>query len=388
MSALDDALAAVLNSRLSYCKFLSANDTGENGSHQAGIYIAKNAWPILFDAPGERGSNKSRRVRITWPDDLATDSRFIYYGSGSRDEYRVTSFGRNFPWLRPRHTGSLFILVKNDDDAYSAFALDSDEEMDRFMEATGVGPAETNSLIGPPSPDSLIIEADAIREYVSSHDSFPSTAEMARASRGIWNLSHRDAGDSKTKPDATLLRWIDTEYRLFRSLEIALYLPRAREGFENMDEFLNLANTALNRRKSRAGASFELHLAALFSANELSFTSQARTEGNRRPDFIFPSEDAYRDPSFPVEKLVMLAAKTTCKDRWRQILTEAGRLDGRIKYLCTLQQGVSRDQLDEMEEERVRLVVPKEYLSSFPADRRQRIWTLERFIAFAGSLND
>lgn len=45
------AIQVVLNSRKAYCKFLSANDTGLTGGHQAGIYISKPSVPILFDEP-------------------------------------------------------------------------------------------------------------------------------------------------------------------------------------------------------------------------------------------------------------------------------------------------------------------------------------------------
>lgn len=77
MNLCEQAIASTFAGELAYCKFLSANDTGENGSHQAGIYIAKSAVPILFNEPGMRGSNKDRMVRIIRPEGLATDSRFI-----------------------------------------------------------------------------------------------------------------------------------------------------------------------------------------------------------------------------------------------------------------------------------------------------------------------
>ena len=104
-------------------------------------------------------------------------------------------------------------------------------------------------------------------------------------------------------------------------------------------------------RKSRAGKSFEHHLAALFSGNELLFEEQVVTEGNKKPDFIFPSANAYHDRAFSDERLVFLAAKTTCKDRWRQILNEADRFKGKTKYLCTLQQGMTVKQVNEMTEQ-------------------------------------
>lgn len=386
MSIYEDALQATAAGQMIYCKFLSANDTGENGSHQSGIYIAKNAFPILFERPGIRGANKDRRARIKWQGSRLTNSRFIYYGVGTRNEYRITNFGRDFPWLRPYYTGSLFILVKIDSNNYEAFILDTDDEIEMYMDAVGIGPAETNALLRDLPPDPSIIEREAIDSFVSAHRAFPSTSVLAAAARHVWELAHDHAEEAIYQPDSMLLHWIETEYRLFRHLETALYLPIMQNGFENMDRFVELANTVLNRRKSRAGASFEWQLSALFTANGLSFSAQPTTERKNRPDFIFPSSEAYLDPSFPAERLIMLAAKTTCKDRWRQILPEAGRLDGSIKYLCTLQQGISRAQLDEMERMRVKLVVPEEYISAFPSDRRDRIWTLRNFIDFARSL--
>ena len=103
---------------------------------------------------------------------------------------------------------------------------------------------------------------------------------------------------------------------------------------------------------------------------------------NKKPDFLFPSQAAYHDVTFPTEKLISLAAKTTCKDRWRQIINEADRLKGMPKYLCTLQQGISPAQMDEMQTENIILVVPKPYIQAYPDDRRERIWTITKFIKF------
>ena len=74
--------------------------------------------------------------------------------------------------------------------------------------------------------------------------------------------------------------------------------------------------------------------------------------------------------------MILLAAKTTCKDCWRQVINEADRLRGKNKYLCTLQQGISTAQMDEMESEKVISVVLKPYIASYPRDRQDRIWTI------------
>ena len=86
--------------------------------------------------------------------------------------------------------------------------------------------------------------------------------------------------------------------------------------------------------------------------------------------------------TFSIEKLCTLAAKTTCKDRWRQILNEADRLRDENKYLCTMQQGISAAQMDEMQAEKVVLVVPKAYHSAFHKEKRDRIWTLGKFVRY------
>lgn len=94
------------------------------------------------------------------------------------------------------------------------------------------------------------------------------------------------------------------------------------------------------------------------------------------------AQASYHDMTFPTERLISLAAKTTCKDRWRQVINEADRLRDRPKYLCTLQQGISPAQMDEMQSENVILVVPRQYITSYPADRQDRIWTLSKFVSY------
>ena len=89
-----------------------------------------------------------------------------------------------------------------------------------------------------------------------------------------------------------------------------------------------------------------------------------------------------------MERLTSLAAKTTCKDRWRQVINEADRLKSRPKFLCTLQQGISGAQMDEMQAENVILVVPRPYIRTYPADRQSRIWTVEGFVRYVQEVED
>lgn len=343
------AINSVLNSEMGFCKFLSANDTGATGGHQSGILISKSAVGMLFTSQElEQAGIPKRTVKIKWQDDFETESSFTYYES--KNELRITRFGRGFPFLKPEQTGALFVFTKQTDTDYSGYFLETDEE---------------------------------IQEFISGLDvDFPSSEIMSAAARMIEEKAYDHAEYIVTNPDEKIIRWTNMEYTLFRALEYARYGEIITKGFHSVDEFVRVANVVLNRRKSRAGKSLEHHLAAIFDGNEIEYSSQAVTEGRKKPDFLFPSQEAYHDFNFSTERLVSLAAKTTCKDRWRQVLNEADRLRDRPKYLCTLQQGISGAQMDEMQTENVILVVPGPYINTYPKDRRDRIWTISRFVKY------
>ena len=386
---MDDALQMAIKSvsygKKAFCKFLSANDTGETGGHQAGIYISKPAIPILFDKPCERGYNCERWVKIHWFNYKDTDTRFIYYGSKTRNEYRITNFGKGFPFLKPEYTGALFVLVqsKESDEDYEAFVLNTEDDINQFLENFNMAPTETNNLITTGNVDLDLQEKKEIYSFISYLKAdFPSSEIMSSKARDIQNVVYNHLEYIISNPDQKLLDWTSMEYKLFRALEHVPYGEAIRNGFENVEDFITLANQVLNRRKSRAGKSLEHHLSAIFDGNAVSYTAQAVTEGRKKPDFIFPSEAAYHDTSFSVEKIISLAAKTTCKDRWRQVLNEADRLRDKNKFLCTMQQGITSAQMDEMQSEKVILVVPKPYIKTYPRDKQDRIWTIKRFIEY------
>ena len=188
--------------------------------------------------------------------------------------------------------------------------------------------------------------------------------------------------DTSSGPDQRLLNRRDCEFNIFRSLEEAVELPTIQRGFETMDEFLGRAQSVLQRRKARSGRSLELHARRIFAEEGLrenhNFAHQPESEPGRRPDFLFPSAEAYRDTAFPEARLRMLAVKTTCKDRWRQILNEADRIER--KHLLTLQEGVSERQYSEMEEAGVQLVVPDPLVDAFPSSVRPKLQSLCSFI--------
>lgn len=377
----NQAIQSVLNSQQAYCKFLSANDSGATGGHQSGILISKSAKDMMFTQALENENILKRTVEIQWQNDFRTESNFTYYSS--KNELRITKFGRSFPFLNPEQTGALFVFTRQSVDLYSAFFLETEDDIEQFLSAFGIGPTETNHMIDTSAVLPETQERIAIQKFIDTLTvDFPLSDVMSAAARDIQNRVYNHLEYIRTNPDRKIIEWTNTEYALFRAIEHARYGDKISHGFTSVDEFITMANMVLNRRKSRAGKSLEHHLSAIFDGNDIQYTAQSVTEGNKKPDFLFPSQVAYHNATFPTDKLISLAAKTTCKDRWRQVINEADRLRGLPKYLCTLQQGISPAQMDEMQAENVILVVPRPYIASYPADRRDRIWTLTKFVDY------
>lgn len=382
-SILNKAIQAVQESDISFSKYITANDTGATGGHQSGFHIHKNSWMLFFDSPGAKGENKDKYIKIKWQDDFETESRFIYYGSGTRNEYRLTRFGKGFPYLQDNNIGDLLVISKKSNDYFEAFVLQTDEEIDEFLVALNISSTDINGIIpkqfARTAEDKLL---ECFMTYIESLNvEFPATIELAANARNCYNGAYGiTSSQIRQNPDKEILGWLNTEFQLFKELENIRYSERIKTAFTTVEELIETANTILNRRKSRAGKSLEHHLSEVFSNFNLSFVTQAVTEDNKKPDFLFPNVEAYLNRQYDDRKLVFLASKTTCKDRWRQVLNEADRI--KTKHLFTLQQGISKNQLDEMYKYDVCLVVPRPYLSSFPNEFRHRILTLDAFISY------
>jgi type II restriction enzyme len=378
---LSKVIESVQNSEISFSKYITANDAGSTGAHQSGFHIPKNSWRLFFDEEGVKGTIKDKFITIKWQNEFETDSRFIYYGAKTRNEYRLTRFGRGFPFLNDENIGDVLIICKKSDDYYEAFVLSHDEEIDGFLNNLNISSTDINGII--PKQNELSSEdkiLNCFSEYIKTlKTDFPSTYELAFNSRNCYINSF---GTTKlliqNNPDREILNWLNTEFNLFKTIENDRYDNILKTHFSSVEDLISTANTILNRRKSRAGKSLEHHLSEIFNNFDIKYSTQSVTEDNKKPDFLFPDLDSYHNPHFDNKKLITLASKTTCKDRWRQILNESDKI--KTKHLFTLQQGISKNQLQEMYKYDVCLVVPKPYLKSFPEEFRDKILTLDNFV--------
>jgi hypothetical protein len=180
------------------------------------------------------------------------------------------------------------------------------------------------------------------------------------------------------------MAWMDREEILFRTLEKYLLADRLTEGFQDdIEGFLEFSKSVQNRRKSRVGFALENHVEVILSSSQIRYSRAALTEARCRPDFLFPGVDHYRDQSFDPSLLTMLGVKSTCKDRWRQVLAEALRIPR--KHLLTLETAISTHQTDEMQSQSLHLVVPRSLHETYNAT--QRPWLLD-LMTFIGMLRE
>lgn len=195
-----------------------------------------------------------------------------------------------------------------------------------------------------------------------------------------------ETADPLADPDQALLAWMDLEERLFLTYERHIVGERLREGFvtdgiADVEAFVKYSLQVQNRRKSRAGYALGHHVEALLEAHGIPHRREATTEKRNGPDFLFPAEEAYHDPLWPAEKLLMLGVKTSCKDRWRQVLAEADRIG--TKHLLTLEPGISPAQTDEMRKERLQLVLPASIHGSYRPAQQEGLMDVSGFLDLA-----
>lgn len=211
--------------------------------------------------------------------------------------------------------------------------------------------------------------------------------EMLRRFKGVFPTTRESTAftrktlgdiDYTKNVDDVLMACYEREDILFRTLEKHIVGERLKQNFSDVDEFFAFAKSTQNRRKSRAGLALENHLEFIFQQNNIRYDRTPETERKAKPDFLFPGIKEYRSNSFPAVNLSMLGVKTTCKDRWRQVLQEADRID--VKHLFTLESAISVNQTSEMQLLNVQLVLPQKLHASYKPEQQNWLMNLDNFM--------
>lgn len=359
-------------------KFISPNDVGSTGSHQCGYYLPKNIWRAFSPYPPDKGKNYEHLVKILWQDGRITKSCIKWYGKGTRSEYRLTRFGRDFPFLTADNIGDLLVLIPTGTDTFTAYVLDREEDIEGIEAAFDVELIDTWAFYDAASPSSYESEDDCInrhfREFCKDLEEFPATTSFSIQARTA--LLDCIAGFRSEKPDYQLMECMDAEYKLFRLVERFLCQNEITRLFKSIDDFLSTAARIMNRRKARAGRALENHVEFILRDYDIPFDVRPEVDGE--PDVIIPGKVQYEDLAYPTSKLFIIGIKTTCKDRWRQVLNEAKRIPH--KHILTIQQGISANQLKEMHKSKVSLIVPEQIQKQYPMGTEIKMVSLETFI--------
>lgn len=246
----------------------------------------------------------------------------------------------------------------------TAFELGADFHYGLFDPALLAEPAsETDQLI---AELSQAIKDGTLEQFIKKQ-TLPSPEALAGKAQSKW-LSESGFGDmnpfSVSHPgDAVMRISRDIEYSIYKQAELRFRAAQVARillhgggdpvgnlvrAFSELDSiFLSAAQT----RKSRAGLSFEHHVARLFKDGRIRHEAQA-VFGGRRPDFVLPD---VKELNLNGDAIIV-SLKTTLRERWKQLALEKPL--GAI-FLATVDDRVSGEAIDEMERNSIFLVVPE-----------------------------
>lgn len=382
-------------------KRLSAVEADQTRSNQH-EYNTTRAMLDFMGRPSEKTRIDARFIYLCDedPEPVREDAFLTLYNARVNQAHRAAEYRFYFPTTtvsqlasegdllviaRQREGSLLVIIAENGSSAASQvewlFGF-SGEEHPRFSvraelenEQDRVGFAATYILesigieVAPPT-DSFLDQMIGMFGRV-----FPKTADFSAFARATLPDI-----DCRETPDVALLAWMEREEILFRTLERHIIGDRLAEGFgaDDIESFIQFSLSVQNRRKSRVGQALEHHTQELLISHGVRFKRTAITENRAKPDFLFPGEAEYHSATFDALGLTMLGVKSTCKDRWRQVLSEADRIED--KHLLTLETAISAGQTNEMRYKRLQLVLPRGLHDTYLPAQRDWLMDIDSFV--------
>lgn len=386
-------------------KKLSNNDRDWaqlSNKHQAGVYIPVDQrdggfFPRLD--PKARADPAADEIRETyfttsWPQvGEERRSRLVNYTSKGAETHMTVLPKAAFSDLGPASWLVMAPRSDNPDDGYVCLTIDSSSDAaDLLVETLDLGPDFVVGVLEPMAiaareRDLIMAFAEEvaaawlagdIARFAAERASMPGTVELAALARRRFLQSHRlenlDPFALEAPGDAIreISRVIEWElFRDFQRRERAVELVRALFGDEPRDmdtgtvirllvdgigEIDRIMLSASQQRKSRAGYSFEHQIEAMLQAGQIPFGKQVVIEAKKRPDFVMPSLDHLRKVLEGPGRGLILSAKTTLRERWKQVEREMGGSD---LFLATVDETIAANAIEDMASMRITLVVPE-----------------------------
>jgi hypothetical protein len=386
-------------------KKLSRNDVSwadDRGKHQAGFYVPSEIrtsgfFPNLHAAVAGKPHIFRAGCPTVWPQTgEITQSNLSHYSNKGSEAHFTVVPRVLFQGLSP---ASWLVGGRFDDDAgepcHWFVTVDSASEEAELLEtaldlnaqfhfalfdprdllqAPGAFPQdEISSLI---EEIRTALRSGTLNALLAQVSALPEPAALAHAAQQQWmkeeGRSNLNPFDIEAPGDALMRISRDLEYRIYRryelrrrAVEVIRILIREPDqvssvvhGFSELDAvFLS----ASQQRKTRAGRSFEGHIAAMLRAGSIRFSEQAVT-GGRRPDFVLPDARTFKlGHARTYNEALVLSAKTTLRERWKQVSREGFNC---AVFLATVDDRVPDAAIKEMASDGIGLVVPESLIRS------------------------
>jgi len=389
-----------------FVKKLSNNDRDWarfEHKHQAGVYIPHEHrdggfFPAL--KVKERSDPGADQIRerffgVVWPQvsDEPKEARLVHYTS-KRQETHLTRLPKSlFSDLLPASFVVMGRLQGEPEALYECLTIDSGSDDAAFLsELLEIAP---DFVVGEFDP-AVIVQAERERildfaeqviaawmageivSFAAENATMPNTTALAEMARNKFlkqnALATLNPFEIGNPGDALREISRNIEWDLFREFqrrERAVALVRIVMGNEpiNVDtahvirrlvdelpEIDRLMLSASQQRKSRAGYSYEHHIEAMLAGGDIPFEKQVIIEARKRPDFILPSLKFISSKKVEAETGLILSAKTTLRERWKQVEREKGNW---ALFLTTVDENIASNVIEDMGSFGVHLVIPE-----------------------------
>jgi hypothetical protein len=385
-----------------FVKKLSLNDRDWSrlrNKHQAGVYVPPKErdggfFPALVAK--KRDDPAADEIReaffgIDWPEVGETrQARLVHYTSKGPETHMTGLPKAAFCDLAP---ASLIVVGRCRGGVYKAITLDSQRDDHEILsDMLELPPDFVSGLFKLRAVErereerALTFIEEVVKAYfdgtiaglTAKYGSMPATADLAATARARFMEEHglKNMDPFAMAKPGDVIRAISRglEYEIFRERQMhgrAVELVRLVLGDDPgaltpekalrslIIEFPKIDATLLSaaqQRKSRAGYSFEHHIEAMLIDGGVPFEKQVVIEAKRRPDFILPGRALYAETGRTNKEALVLSAKTTLRERWKQVGQEMKDCD---LFLATVDENIAANAIEDMASQGIVLVVPE-----------------------------
>jgi len=411
-------------------KKLSNNDRDWarlSNKHQAGVYIPPKHrdggfFPPLLtkDRPSGAAEIRETYFATEWPQvGEKRETRLVHYTSKGPETHMTGLPKAAFAELSP---ASFLVVARFEEEekpVYHCVTVDSASEAAAILvDALELEPDFLIDERHPPEyrkreRDRILTFAEqvaaawvagTIATFASEKTAMPETLALAEEARNAYltKYEREDLNPFEMDSPGDALREISRsiEWELFRNYQIrerAVGLVRIVLGdtpgqpairsiihalVDRLPEIDRYMLSAGQQRKARAGVSFEHHIERMLLDGKVPFGKQVVIQARKRPDFVLPSFAHLAKPAKGKHKGLILSAKTTLRERWKQVERE---MHGCELFLGTVDENIAANAIEEMSSMGINLVVP-EHLKKSKETEYDRHKNVLSFKTFFGSV--